>query len=226
MNNIGKRQAQNLCIEYKLIKPTKEEIEQVLELLGFTVVEFNFIYNDEDVTVLIEQLNLSDEIMRSKGFTYVSSKYRLVFVSEDLSQEEKRIVLAHELGHIYMRHFDHSNIIGLDVQEEYEANEFAHYLVNQGNANISRVWLISHKLLVTVVLTIILLAVGIIVILQKNEKEELFYGEYYITESGQKYHEKECIFVKDKGNVRRITVEEFETGDYEPCKICLPNINH
>ena len=39
---------------------------------------------------------------------------------------------------------------------------------------------------------------------------------------GNKYHEKDCIFVKDKTNVHRMTEEEFESGEYEPCRICLP----
>ena len=54
------------------------------------------------------------------------------------------------------------------------------------------------------------------------EKEKHYYGTYYITESGNKYHERNCIFVKDKTNIRRMTVEEFESGEYEPCAICLP----
>lgn len=69
---------------------------------------------------------------------------------------------------------------------------------------------------------IIILLIGTIV-LCNSQKEKKYYGEYYITESGQKYHEEGCIFVKYKDNVHRMTTDEYESGDYEPCQICLPN---
>ena len=31
------------------------------------------------------------------------------------------------------------------------------------------------------------------------------------------------IFIKDKSNVHRMTVDEYESGEFEPCQICLPN---
>lgn len=50
-----------------------------------------------------------------------------------------------------------------------------------------------------------------------------YYGELYITSTGNKYHEKDCIFVKHKDNVERLKIEQFENGEYEPCDICLPH---
>ena len=53
--------------------------------------------------------------------------------------------------------------------------------------------------------------------------EQRYYGDFYITTTGSKYHEKDCIFIKHKDNVERLTVEQFESGEYEPCDICLPH---
>lgn len=61
-----------------------------------------------------------------------------------------------------------------------------------------------------------MVAVGVI------QKQQSYYGDYYITSSGNKYHEKECIFVKDKTNVQRLTKEQFDSGEYDPCQMCLP----
>ena len=58
-----------------------------------------------------------------------------------------------------------------------------------------------------------------------NERQRSYYGEYYITNSGHKYREAECIFVKDKSNVERLTKEDYYSGEYEPCQICLPEHN-
>ena len=49
-----------------------------------------------------------------------------------------------------------------------------------------------------------------------------YYGDYYITKSGEKYHKEGCIFVKDKKNIERLTEEKYYSGEYEACQICLP----
>ena len=45
----------------------------------------------------------------------------------------------------------------------------------------------------------------------------------YITESGTKYHRKECVYVRDRKDVHRMTLEQFESDLYEPCEVCFPN---
>ena len=57
---------------------------------------------------------------------------------------------------------------------------------------------------------------------KKNNEEKKYYGEYYISETGTKYHEKNCMFVKDKTSIRRLTEEKFESGNHESSKTCLP----
>jgi hypothetical protein len=55
--------------------------------------------------------------------------------------------------------------------------------------------------------------------------EKTYYGEYYVTENGEKYHDEDCIYIKDKSNVHRLTIEEYESGEFEPCQICLLDIS-
>ena len=45
------------------------------------------------------------------------------------------------------------------------------------------------------------------------------FGLHYF---GEEYHEEKCVFVKDKDNIERLTKEQFENREYEPCGICLP----
>lgn len=132
------------------------------------------------------------------------------------------MVLAHEEGHIYCRHMNTSPIIGQDVQDEYEANEFAHYLLNPSSSSKIKHILHRHKKAVLIsIIGLALLAVAVAALCYIH-KQQSYYGDYYITESGNKYHKKDCIFVKDKTNARRMIEEEFESGEYEPCRICLP----
>lgn len=218
----AKLKAQRFLKEFGCGKIDYDFLKKVVEQQGYTVVEYNHIFNDEDVETLIEALKLSDSIIRSRGFTYADQNHRIVFVHEDLSPAEKLLVLAHEEGHIFCGHMRDGPIIGKDVQEEFEANEFAHFILNPGKAiKVKNKVKENKKAVIIGAICIVLLIAGCTALAIVNQ-EKKYYGEYYITESGDKYHEKGCIFVKDKNNCHRMTVEEFESGEYEPCGICLP----
>ena len=221
-NNTAKQSAKSFQREFSIYSITYPALKEAVEKQGYTVVEFNHIYNEKAVACLIDALNISDAVLRSRGFTYADCNHRVVFIHEDLSDDEKLMVLAHEEGHIYCRHMNTSLIIGQDVQDEYEANEFAHYLLNPSSS--SKIKRILHRHKKAVLISIIGLALLTVAVaaLCYIHKQQLYYGDYYITESGNKYHKKDCIFVKDKTNARRMIEEEFESGEYEPCRICLP----
>lgn len=217
-----KLKARKFIKEFDVHELNYGTLKSAIESQGYTLVEFNHIFNDEDVSKLIEALKLSDNIIRSKGFTYADQNYRIVFVHEDLSDAEKMVVLSHEAGHIYLGHMSSAPVIGRDVQEEHEANEFSHFLLNQGILDKANLWVRRHRAATILSLVILALLITAGIVLPKIQTEKSYYGEYYVTESGNKYHEKDCIFVKDKTNTHRMTIEEFESGEYEPCGICLP----
>lgn len=222
MDNEIKKKATSFLKEYGLQNVTLENLRSVIQKQGYTIVEYNNIFNSENVATLINALGLEDFCEHSKGFTYADTKRRLVFLHEDLSYEEKRMVLAHEEGHIYCNHLTSTPILGRDVIDEHEANEFAHYLLNPSRfSKIKHILHRNQKIVLISTIGLALLAAAVVALCYTH-KQQSYYGEYYITESGSKYHEKDCIFVKDKTNVRRITIEEFESGEYEPCRICLP----
>ena len=100
---------------------------------GYNIVEFNHLCNDKDVNVLVEALHLTEYVRSAKGFTYADNNYRIIFLHEDLNDTEKTVVLLHELGHIVLGHLSSNNIIGNDVVQEFEANEFSHYVANRSN---------------------------------------------------------------------------------------------
>lgn len=216
------KKVKNFKKTFGLTDCTYENLRATLVMQGYTVIEFNHIYNDASVQTLIDSLKLSDGVLHSKGFVYADQNYRLVFIHEDLNEQEKRMIAAHENGHIFLKHLKTVPIIGKDVADEYEANEFAHYLLNKSIADTLIEAIRKHKKkLIYIFLTIVLIVSGFL-LLKRMSREQTYYGEYYITTSGNKYHEKECIFVKNKNNVFRLTEEEFKSGNYEPCKTCLP----
>lgn len=191
---------------------------------GFTIIEFNNIVNNENIEILVKSLNISDLISQSKGFTYADSNYRLVFIHEDLSPNEKNIVLAHEMGHIYLEHLSSLPIIGKDVREEYEANEFVHYLLTPSFFRRTVRWITSHKrFLIITAIHLCLLTVGLVANYLYSKNTDTI--QYYITETGTKYHTKDCMHIKNKKNVTVMTNEQLESNDYKPCGTCLPSKN-
>ena len=80
----------------------------------------------------------------------------------------------------------------------------------------------AHKTVSLIALVVLITGIAAISILHYISVEKSYYGEYFVTENGEKYHEENCIYIKDKSNVHRLTIEEYESGEFEPCQICLP----
>ena len=221
-NKSIKEAAYNFVKQYNLTNIDYSSLKKVAENIGYQVIEFNAIFNDKDVDTIINNLKINEAILKSRGFTYTDQNYRLIFVNEDLNKEEKTLVIAHELGHIVCEHFTSTPIIGNDVREEHEANEFSHYLLKRSLVCKTKCFINKHKKTVIITfLAMILVAISICCYFAV-QKEQSYYGEYYITPTGNKYHEKECIFEKDKTTPSRLSKEDFEAGKYVPCDMCLP----
>lgn len=223
MGNEIKKKAKSFLKEYNLQNVTLENLRSAIQKQGYTIIGYNNIFNDENVAALINALGLEDFCERAKGFTYADTKRRLVFLHEDLSYGEKLMVLAHEEGHIYCNHLTSIPILGRDVVEEHEANEFAHYLLHQGWRQRIYLFIQAHRSGAITAAIVIVLVLSVFLVYCDVGNEQRYYGDFYITSTGSKYHQKDCIFIKHKDNVERLTVEQFETGEYKPCDICLPH---
>lgn len=155
---------------------------------------------------------------QSRCFTYRDDKYRLVFINEGLNEEERQVALAHEEGHIWNDHLIRNNILGNDVIQEHQANEFAHYLLKDKDGKQKR------KLNITII-SLVIVMIGILAgAAIKNRYDKAIYtDDLYRTDSGTKYHLKNCMYLEDRTDVYRLTKEEFESGYYEPCEACKPD---
>lgn len=218
-----KKNANRFIRKHKLTNINYSKLKNTVCNMGYTVIEFSRDCNDKDVATVIENLNLYEAISVSMGFTYVSKDYRLVFVNENLNEEEKLLVLSHEVGHIVCEHFSTASIIGNDVRDEYEANEFSHYILNRGF--VGKVFdyvLIYRKISVIALIMLCVLTIFACVCVNKQEDSK-YKDDLYITSSGEHYHIKECIYIRNKTNVKRLTKEAYKSGDYTPCSVCLPD---
>lgn len=229
--NEPRAEAKKLRSKYKKTYFGYKDLKKAAKDLGYSLVEFNAVVNEGPVAVIIENLNVQAYTRSSKGFTYADGNNRIVFINEDLSNDEKALVLSHEIGHIVCRHFSREHIIGNDVVEENEANEFSHYLMHPG------LWVrisssIGRHIPILVVIALLLVA-AIITVLVINSRPASVKSDsahemtdYYVTSSGLKYHTKDCGMIAGNTTLVRLTAEQLESGNYKPCEKCLSYLSY
>lgn len=108
---------------------TVEQIEKILTNQGWSIINYDPEYSKH--AELLKAHNIYALARRVKAFTYKSADERCVFIRSDLSNNDRRLLLAHELGHIELGHLPGNNILGytpgglIDNGQEDEANSFA-----------------------------------------------------------------------------------------------------
>lgn len=217
MSNDVKTKAKAFIKKYKFNKPTLAKLYSVIESQGYMLIEFNGIDDEKNVENVIRGLNLTEYAKYTKAFTYANESLRLVFVHEDLSDDEKLAVLLHEEGHIFCGHIKNGCILGEDVLQENEANEFVHYVTNQ--SFLSKIG--GKKIPIICSAALLAIGAGGVYAGTVIQEENTYYEEYYVSKTGGKYHEEDCRYVKNKTDVRRLTKDDYESGIYEPCKVCI-----
>lgn len=212
------KQVRTFRRKYRIRTVNSTSLRAALRRQGYTVVEFNGISEAPDTAALIAALQLEEEAARSKCFTYRNDKYRLVFLNEDLNEEERTVVLAHEEGHILNRHMTQAEVIGENVVQEYEANEFAHYLLRDKTGK-------KRRRAILAAVCALLLAAGVCtgVFFGLRHDRAVYTEDLYRTATGTRYHVRDCVYVKYRNDVVRLTKEEFDSGAYQPCRACLPD---
>ena len=109
---------------------TTHTIEQILIDKGWTIITYD-LQNNSHVE-LTKKIGVYDISKKEKAFTYYNTDgKKIVFIRSGLSNNNRRLLLAHELGHIELSHLSESAVLGykpfglIDDEQEDEANEFA-----------------------------------------------------------------------------------------------------
>lgn len=200
--------------KYGLKRVDSAALTRALEQQGFTVAEFNGVHDDRDVSDLIDALRVRRWAESCRCFTYRDEQFRIVFLHEGLNEEERTVVLAHEEGHIWNGHMTQEHVLGEDVLQERQANEFAHYLLRDPSGARRR----------AAVLAVVLAALICALCIWKTMHDRAVYTDYlYRTRAGSKYHLRGCMYIRDRRDVVRLTRQEYESGEYGPCEACLPD---
>nr|DAF01586.1 MAG TPA: IrrE protein [Caudoviricetes sp.] len=107
----------------------QKDLEDIIQDLGWDIVYLSR-ENTSDNT-LLQELSLTEMADKYNGFSVKIQPYKIVFIKTDMTYAETTYTLAHELGHIVMRHFTETGILGkhsqksYDIPQEAEADKFA-----------------------------------------------------------------------------------------------------
>lgn len=206
----GRHQAKAFRKQYNLKIINSATLWEALTEQGFSIIEFNGVQDKDSVLELISALHLEDQISHSKCFTYQNDKYRLIFIHEDLNDEERTVVLAHEEGHIWNRHMHKVNAIGVDAIHGYEANEFARNLLKERYGKRKRVRIITAIIAVALILiaftgsfSIAVATLFILIVFIERKQEHI-------------YHFRDCIYIRSRTEVYRLAQEELIPANMNP----------
>lgn len=220
--NTARGNAYSLLRQHMQTRLSLDDLVQIAGELGYTVIDFSQTAREGNAETLIRELGLESFARNGKSFVYRNNDVKLVFLCETMSAKEKLYAMAHELGHVYCGHLKNGACCNeADMEEEHEANEFAHYLLHPGCYAKTVTRLYKHRVLAIIFAVVLILGIISIPVIRQIQLSKSYYGEYYVTENGEKYHIADCPVIKDKSNTHRLTIEEYESGAYEPCQICL-----
>lgn len=99
-------------------------LKTVICKLGFEILEYNPLLNNDQVNTIITGLDLKEKLKNKSCFTYKSKLASYIFIRNNLTEYELIYLLLHEIGHIYMHHVD-KDITDRPEYYEHEANKFA-----------------------------------------------------------------------------------------------------
>lgn len=227
-NTVIRQKASDFLKKFSLSQLSLDSLLKVFQNQGFDIIEYSSTKNSESVSKLISALDIEKYLSDGKALAYKSDDIKLIFICEDLTADEKLYALAHEEGHVFCGHLRNGNVL-YSVEEEREANEFAHYILHPNVFQRAKTFIKQNKklsiatlCLALVIIIMIPCSIHIFTSKDKPVYSETYNGNYYITQSGTKYHREDCTYIKGR-KTQVLTEKKLKSGHYEPCKVCLPN---
>ena len=205
------------------IKQTKnrKSFDSITELLKSKYCTVTF-FTESARMELLRKYGLPRTFQNKDAFTVIDDDMTLIYIKSDASPEDKLYLLLHEVGHIELNHLEMSTLTCSSRLHDIEADAFAYTVLNPPKVNI--------RLTVTVLILTAFLGFCLgthtvpqetpvsTSVYQTEQVEEIEY--VYITPTGRKYHEENCMYVKNK-NCTKLIIEEAQKN-YEPCSVCNP----
>lgn len=133
----------------------------------------------------------------------------LIFIDDKQSVSKQTFSLAHEIGHTIL----HKKTTASQKRQEYEANQFANYLLR--NNNVPQINLISFVLLIVVFLLSISFLIYFIIFFDSSTPELSISNNSTITSSEETFQKINFSQVKIKPNSDSFNLNSKTTNSYE-----------
>ncbi len=234
-NNSPKRIALKTLTKYKCYTLNHyTDLQRIIELNQFTIIEYKKHTNSKPVSELIKRLRIESEIEKNNSFLYINNNLKFVFLNAGLSVEEKCALLRHELGHICDPGLKNSDVHDSKIRQEEFANAFSCYTKSPGFRFMISVFLAKRWKLFVVTTVLISCVLGYSFITRPRTSapvnpvngvgttRAISDRLYYVSSAGKKFHRKHCIIIKYKNNLTQIQPDDAINAGYEPCLICNP----
>lgn len=194
---------------------------------GFIVSDY-----DEASTALIT-FNLFDEAKVSDSVSAVDkSGVPYIFIDDNVPKEFRLFTLAHEIGHIMLKH---RKTPSLKRQHEREADLFAHYLLSNSNRKNFKLTanIVSILLCLSILVTAVIIApssdepVKAVSAHNQSTIEEKLDNNTtcYFTEYGEVYHiYKDCYYLKNSKAIYTTTIGQCKHD--RMCSACNRRLNN
>lgn len=215
----------------KFIKALKGEInfvsaENYLASIGFKVLFFNTPIGNKE----IDRYDLQEKASTLTAFTYCSTAH-IIFINNNMSTEDKLYLLLHEVGHILLGHVGDGKLYTRNkILIDIEADAFTYEVLNPTKNHYIRyscvAFMIVFIFLGCYYINIISSSQSATLTLPVERYEILTDNSpgsddlVYITPSGNKYHQEDCRYTKDKDCIM-LTRKDAQKR-YAPCSVCNP----
>ena len=214
--------AARLLRRFRLTRPGLDDLVHIAETQGYQIIDYNCDNPSVHLSELVQELGVASYLSAGRAFAFQKRDIKLIFLCEQMDAEEKKYAIAHELGHIFCGHMQPGSSLEQSVRQEHEANEFAHELLYPPVCVRVSVWLCRHRKLLLIVAALLVLFAGVVTGIVYSRRQATYVGDYYVTQSGERYHLETCPCIENRTNIRRLTKSDLESGQYTPCQICLP----
>jgi len=205
----------------KLEKQKNHALEVRMQERGWKIVY----YGDEAGNRKLASVGLSDFSKDIKSFAFRSNTSKVIAIDSRMPAKNRRHALAHEIGHIDLKH----DLAHLTSGDEKDAERFARLICTDGTI---------FKRIAIYLFCILCLGFGIYgsVCIAATDDPNIQQIDVsaspavnadevvHFTASGEKYHRPYCSAIKGRSSFAT-SIEDAEKNGLEPCQMCHPDIN-
>lgn len=217
----------------KFLRFTKDtvtvgSVKEYLRQMGVTIAEI-----DTSKLDTINALNALSYFIKYTAVTRERKDGFVTLINRSMPEHDKFRALIREAGHIILKHRTTDTLLGVDVQDQKEADTFADLVQNPSKLRFYRLLWAASLTLSTIIITVGICAfyvsppvkpVSVATGAPKTEehKTEEYKTEafVYVTKNGDKYHTERCKHVHGRELIP-LAQNKAEEMRYTPCADCM-----